>query len=43
MQRYVDEFAFRWNQKPASMATVFGQVVTRISQSTRLPYKELIA
>jgi len=43
MQRYVDEFAFRWNVRPAKQEAVFGNVVECIAESSPLPYKELIA
>jgi len=43
MQRYVDEFTFRWNQRPAPMQNVFAEVVSKVIASTRLPYKELTA
>ena len=43
MQRYVDEFAFRWNVRPGTQDEVFANVVERITESDRLTYKELIA
>jgi transposase-like protein len=43
LQRYVEEFAFRWNVRPAKQEAVFGNVVERIAESGRLPYKELTA
>ena len=43
MQHYVDEFAFRWNARPAKQDAVFASVVERIMESNRLPYKKLIA
>ena len=43
LQRYVDEFAFRFNQRPLAMAEVFAKVVARVTESSQLPYKELIA
>lgn len=43
LQRYVDEFTFRFNRRSGEMQTVFGDVVERVAQSARLPYKELIA
>ena len=43
MQRYVDEFVFRFNLRCETMQAKFSDLVDRISQSTKLPYKELIA
>lgn len=43
MQRYVDEFVFRLNLKGSDLKTVFSAVVAKVSESTKLPYKELIA
>jgi len=43
MQRYVDEFVFRLNRRGNDMQSVFSDVVTNVTESTRLPYKELIA
>jgi transposase-like protein len=43
MQKYVDEFTFRFNRRAKEMGSVFSDVVLRVSESSRLPYKELIA
>ena len=43
LQRYVDESIFRFNRRGHSMLSVFSAVVARVSTSTKLPYKELIA
>jgi transposase-like protein len=43
LQKYVDEFAFRLNRKGEDSQSVFSDVVSRITESTKLPYKELIA
>jgi transposase-like protein len=43
LQRYVDEFTFRLNRREQEMQTVFADVVTNVTQGTKLPYKELIA
>lgn len=43
LQRYVNEFAFRFNRKTNTMQNVFSEVVTNIAETTKLPYKELIA
>ena len=42
LQRYVNEFAFRFNHKAHSMQFVFSDVVARVANSTQLPYKTLI-
>lgn len=42
MQRYVDEFTFRWNARPGGLKQVFANVVERVSESSTLPYKRLI-
>lgn len=42
LQRYVDEFAFRWNKRPADMQRVFSDVVQRVSETSVLHYKTLI-
>jgi transposase-like protein len=43
LPRYIDEFAYRLNQRTESMQTVFSDVVAKVSQSSKLPYKELTA
>jgi transposase-like protein len=43
LQRYVDEFTFRLNRRTESMQTIFSDLVARVTESTKLPYKELIA
>jgi transposase-like protein len=43
LQRYVDEFVFRFNQRPLAMADVFSRMLARVTESSQLPYKELIA
>lgn len=43
LQRYIDEFVFRFNQRPLAMADVFANVVDRVTDCSQLPYKELIA
>lgn len=43
LQRYVDEFTFRFNRRGGAMRIVFGDVVLRVAESVKLPYKELIA
>jgi hypothetical protein len=43
LQRYVDEFIFRFNRRECGIQTVFSDVVARVTESTNLPYKKLIA
>jgi len=43
LHRYVDEVVFRFNRRPLAMADVFTDVVERITEATKLPYKELTA
>jgi len=39
LQRYVDEFTFRFNRRAEEMKEVFSDVVARVSESVILPYK----
>jgi len=41
LQRYVDEFTFRFNRRAGQMQDTFADVVEKVSQSSRLPYKIL--
>jgi transposase-like protein len=41
LQRYVDEFTFRFNRRGNEMQQTFADVVEKVSQSVRLPYKIL--
>jgi transposase-like protein len=43
LQRYVNEFTFRVNRRAKDMQTVFSEVVRNVTESDKLPYKELIA
>lgn len=43
LQRYVDEFAFRFNTVDRDFEETFGQVVKNASRFEQLPYKQLIA
>jgi transposase-like protein len=43
MQRYVNEFTFRFNHRASEMQNVFSDVVAKVAQNTKLPYKELTA
>jgi transposase-like protein len=42
LQRYVNEFTFRFNRKSHAMQSVFSDVVANIAKSSQLPYKTLI-
>jgi transposase-like protein len=42
MQRYVNEFTFRFNRRASEMQSVFSDVVARVANSAQLPYKTLI-
>jgi transposase-like protein len=41
LQRYVDEFTFRFNRRASEMQNVFSDVVVRVAASEKLPYKQL--
>ena len=43
LQRYVDEFTFRFNRRKTKMQGVFSDIVKTITETSQLPYKELIA
>ena len=43
LQRYADEFVFRFNRRADQMQSVFSDAVLKVSESTQFPYKELIA
>jgi transposase-like protein len=42
LQRYADEFAYRFNRRASEMQTVFSDLVARVAESKTLPYKTLI-
>jgi len=42
LQRYVDEFTFRFNRRAGEMQGVFEDVVLKVAGSERLTYKQLI-
>jgi transposase-like protein len=42
LQRYVNEFTFRFNRRASEMQSVFSDVVERVANSAQLPYKTLI-
>lgn len=41
LQRYVDEFAFRFNERTAEFCETFGDMVNKVAGSKRLSYKLL--
>jgi transposase-like protein len=41
LQRYVNEYAFRFNHKAQTMKDVFAAVIANIAESAQLPYKTL--
>jgi hypothetical protein len=42
LQRYVNEFTFRFNRRANEMQSVFSDVIKRVATSQQLPYKTLI-
>ena len=43
LQRYVEEFTYRLNRRTESMQTIFSDVMQKISENSKLGYKELTA
>lgn len=43
LQRYVDEFAYRWNNRAMDMAEQFGDMILNVAMADRLPLKTLTA
>ncbi len=41
LQRYVNEYAYRWNIRPGDLQDVFSDMVNRVSQSNQLSYNRL--
>jgi hypothetical protein len=41
LQRYVNEFAYRFNRRESEMQPTFSDVIARIAASKQLPYKTL--
>ncbi len=42
LQRYVNEFTFRFNRRTNKMQSVFSDVIEKVANSAQLPYKTLI-
>ncbi len=43
LQKYVDEFVYRYNTRGENMESIFADIVDRVSKSATLPYKTLTA
>ena len=43
LQRYIEEYTFRFNRRSEMMQSVFSDVVASIMETPQLPYKELTA
>ncbi len=43
VQRYVNEFCFRYNRRSLEMHELFSELVANVSGSGKMPYKKLIA
>ncbi|MDO8462725.1 MAG: IS1595 family transposase [bacterium] len=43
LQRYVDEFAFRWNERNTPMDSIFANTVESVAETKTLHYKKLTA
>lgn len=41
LQRYVDEFTYRFNTRPATLSMIFNDLISKVSKSAKLPYKQL--
>ena len=42
MQKYVDEFVFRFNRRAGEAQDIFAETVMNVASSAQLPYKQLI-
>jgi transposase-like protein len=43
LQRYVNEYTFRWNRKKQSMESIFSELIGKMSEGKNMSYQELIA
>lgn len=43
LQLYADEFVYRFNNRKSALVDIFSDVVQRVSDSKKMPYKTLIA
>lgn len=43
LQKYVDEFVYRYNARGVELTDMFADIVERVSEAGRLPYKTLTA
>lgn len=41
LQRYADEFVFRFNRRSHGMQSIFSETVARVAKTSQLPYKTL--
>jgi hypothetical protein len=41
LQKYVDEYCFRFNRRSGEMKGVFSEVVANVTAGVKLPYKTL--
>jgi transposase-like protein len=41
LQRYVDEFSFRFNRRAGEMQSIFSETIKNMATNAQLPYKEL--
>lgn len=42
LQRYIDEFSYRFNRRKQNLQSIFTDAVEKVSKSSTLPYKALI-
>ena len=41
LQRYVDEFTFRFNRRTGEMQSIFSETIKNMANNSQLPYKTL--